>query len=211
LAPKPRSLTFEEAAAMPVAGLTALQGLRDQAHLRPGQRVVVYGAGGGVGTFAVQIAKALGAHVTAVSRGSNVDLLRSIGADEVVDYSMEDFTQRGERCDILFDLGANRLLADCRRGLVPDGTHVLAGAANGLGPILSRLIEAQLRSRLGRQRIGSFLARVRHEDLVVMKELAEAGKLSPVIDRRYPLAGVPDAIRYVGTRAARGKVVICVA
>ena len=210
LAPKPRNLTFEQAAAIPVAGLTALQGLRDKAHLRPGQRVLIYGAGGGVGTFAVQIAKALGAHVTAVSSTRNVDLVRSIGADEVMDYTKEDFTKRGQRYDILFDIGANRSFADCRRVLAPNGTLVLVGAASGLWTILSRLLKAQLMSRIGNQRITSFLARVRHEDLVVLKELVEAGKLSPVIDRQYPLSEVPDALRYVGTREARGKVVICV-
>jgi NADPH:quinone reductase-like Zn-dependent oxidoreductase len=208
LAPKPRNLTFEQAAAIPVAGVTALQGLRDRAHLQPRQRVLVYGAGGGVGTFAVQIAKAFGAHVTAVTGTRNVDLLRSIGADEVIDYTKEDFTRRGDRHDILFDLGANRPFADCRRVLAENGTHVLAGAPNGLWPVLSRLLRAQLLSRIGKQRVVSFLTRGRQEDLVVLKELVEAGALSPVIDRRYPLSDVPDAIRYVGTRAARGKVVI---
>ncbi len=210
LAPKPRNLTFEQAAAIPVAGVTALQGLRDKAHVQPGQRVLIYGAGGGVGTFAVQIARSLGAHVTAVSSTRNVDLLRSIGADEVVDYTKEDFTRRGQRYDVLFDIGANRSFADCRRVLVTNGTLVLAGAPKGFGAILSRLLKAQLLSRIGSQRIASFLARVRHEDLVVLKELVEAGKLSPVIDRQYPLSEVPDAVRYVGTGAARGKVVISV-
>jgi len=208
LAPKPRNLTFEQAAAIPVAGFTALQGLRDKAHVQPRQRVLIYGAGGGVGTFAVQIAKSLGAHVTAVSSTRNVDLVRSIGADEVIDYAKEDFTKRGQRYDVLFDIGANRSLTDCRRVLVPNGTLVLVGAPKGLWAILSRLLKAQLLSRIGNQRIASFLARVRQEDLVVLKELVEAGKLSPVIDRQYPLSEVPDAIRYVGTRHARGKVVI---
>ena len=210
LAPKPRNLTFEQAAAIPVAGVTALQGLRDKAHVQPGQRVLIYGAGGGVGTFAVQIAKALGAHVTAVSSTGNVDLVRSIGADEVIDYTKEDFTKRGQRYDVLFDIGANRSFADCRRVLVPSGTLVLVGAPKGLWAILSRLLKAQLLSRIGSQRIASFLARVRHEDLVVLKDLVEAGKLSPVIDRQYPLSEVPEAVRYVGTGDARGKVVISV-
>jgi NADPH:quinone reductase-like Zn-dependent oxidoreductase len=211
LAPKPRNLTFEQAAALPVAGLTALQGLRDKAHLQAGQRVLVYGAGGGVGTFAVQIAKALGAHVTAVSSTRNLDLLRSIGADEVVDYTKEDFTRRGQSYDVLFDLGANRSFSDCRRSLAPNGTHVLAGAGDGLWPILSRLIKAQLLARIGRRRVGAFMARGNYEDLATLAELAEAGTLTPVIDRRYPLSEVPDALRYVGTRGARGKVVITVA
>ena len=130
LAPKPRNLTFEQAAAIPVAGITALQGLRDKALLQPGQSVLVYGAGGGVGTFAVQIAKALGACVTAVSNTTNVDLLRAIGADEILDYTQDDFASRGRRYDVLFDLGANRSLSDCRRALTEGGIHVLAGAGS---------------------------------------------------------------------------------
>jgi len=211
LAPKPRDLTFEQAAAIPVAGCTGLQGLRDKARLQPGQRVLIYGAGGGVGTFAVQIARSLGAHVTAVTRTGSMDLVRSIGADEAVDYTKEDFTGRGQRYDILFDIGANRPLADCGRVLAPDGTLVLAGAPRGGWAVLSRLLKAQLLSRIGGRRIASFLARVRHEDLAVLKELVEAGELSPVIDRQYTLGEVPEALRYVGTGAARGKVVIRIA
>jgi len=210
LAPKPRNLTFEKAAAIPVAGFTALQGLRDKARLQPGQRVLVYGAGGGVGTFTVQVAKALGAHVTAVTSTRNMDLVRSIGADEVIDYTKEDFTRRGQRYDVLYDIGANRSFTDCRRVLAKHGTIVIAGAPKGLWAILSRLLKAQLLSRFGGQRIVSFIAKGRPEDLVALKELAEAGKLSPVIDRRYPLSEVADAIRYVGTGSARGKVVISV-
>jgi NADPH:quinone reductase-like Zn-dependent oxidoreductase len=197
LAPKPRNLTFEQAAALPIAGLTALQGLRDKGCLQPGQRVLVYGAGGGVGTFAVQIAKALGARVTAVTSTNNVELMHSIGADETIDYTKEHFSERGERYDILYDLGGDRSLADCRRALAPNGTHVLAGAAPGWWPLLTRLLEAQLRSRIGRQRVGTFMARGKHEDLVVLKELAEAGKLSPVIDRTRWRVLTP---RYVGSR-----------
>jgi NADPH:quinone reductase-like Zn-dependent oxidoreductase len=211
LAPKPRNLTFEQAAAIPVAACTAIQGLRDKARLQPGQRVLVYGAGGGVGTFAVQVAKSLGAHVTAVTHARSVDLVRSIGADEVIDYTKEDFTRRGERYDVLFDLGADRSFADCRRVLAPTGTLVLAGAASGLWAILWRLLEAPVRSRLGSQRFAPLLTRARHGDLVQLKDLAEAGKLSPVIDRQYPLGETRDAVRYVGTRDARGKVVITVA
>ncbi len=209
LAPKPRNLTFEQAAAIPVAGCTALQGLRDTGQVKAGQKVLVYGAGGGVGTFAVQIAKALGAHVTAVTSAGNVDLLQSIGADETIDYTKEDFTQRGQRYDVLFDIGANRSYADCQRVLAPNGKLVLCGAPSGLWAALSRLFKAQLMSRTGSQRKG-FLARVRNGDLVVLKELVEAGKLSAVIDRQYPLSQVPDALRYLGTRHARGKVVISV-
>ena len=210
LAPKPRNLTFEQAAAIPVAGFTALQGLRDKAHVQPGQRVLIYGAGGGVGTFTVQIAKALGAHVTAVTSTRNLDLVRAIGADEVVDYTKEDFTRRGQRYDVLFDIGANRSFADCRHVLATNGTIVLAGAPKGLWAILARLLKAQLLSRFGGRRIASFLARGRHDDLIVLKELVESGKLSPVIDRQYPLSEVPDAVRYMGTGDARGKIVISV-
>jgi NADPH:quinone reductase-like Zn-dependent oxidoreductase len=211
LAPRPRNLTFEQAASIPMAGLTALQGLRDKACVHPGHRVLVHGAGGGVGTFAVQIAKALGARVTAVSSTRNVDLLRSLGADDVIDYTKEDFSKRSERYEILFDVGAGRSLADCRRVLAPGGTLVLAGAGERMWPLVLRLLEAQLRSRIGRQRIRMFMARGTPEDLVVLKELAEAGKLTPAIDRTYPLSEAPEALRYVGTRGARGKVVIRVA
>ncbi len=211
LAPKPRNLTFEQAAAIPVAGITALQGLRDKTQLRPGQRVLIHGAGGGVGTFAVQVAKALGAPVTAVTRTENVELVRSIGADEVVDYTKEDFTRRGQRYDVVFDNGADRSLTDCRRVLAPTGTLVLVGAAGGAWAILSRLLTARLISRKGGQRFLPFLARSGREDLLVLKQMAEAGKLAPVIDRRYPLSQVAEALRYVGTRRARGKVVITVA
>jgi zinc-binding alcohol dehydrogenase family protein len=156
----------------------------------------------------LQIAKSLGAHVTAVTSTPNVDLVRSIGADEVVDYTKEDFIRRGQRYDVLFDIGGNRSFADCRRVLAPNGTLVLVGAAKGLWATLSRLLEAQLMSRIESQRIAPFLARVRHEDLVVLTEVVEAGKVSPAIDRQFPLHEVPDALRYLGSRHARGKVVI---
>jgi len=206
---KPRNLTFEQAAAIPGAGCTALQGLRDKANVQPGQRVLVYGAGGGVGTFAVQIAKSLRAHVTAVTSATNVGLVRSIGADEVIDYTTEDFTERGQRYDVLFDIGANRSLADCRRVLTPNGTLLLVGAPTGGWAQLSRVLMAQL-SREGSKRIA-YIARIRRDDLVALKQLVEAGRLSPVIDRQYPLREVPEALRYIGTRQARGKVVINVA
>lgn len=210
LAPKPRNLTFEQAAALPVAGITALQLLRDKALLVPGQSVLVYGAGGGVGTFAVQVAKALGARVTAVSNTKNVDMLRSIGADDVLDYTKDDFVSRGQRYDILFDVGGNRSLRDCRRALNPGGIHVLAGAGAELWPIVSRLVQAQIRARIGKQRIGSHMARIKQADLIVLKEFAEAGKLTPVIDRTYALSEVADALRYQSTRGVRGKLVITV-
>jgi NADPH:quinone reductase-like Zn-dependent oxidoreductase len=211
VAPKPRALTFEQAAAVPIAGLTALQGLRDKAHVQPGQKVLVYGAGGGVGTFAVQIAKALGAQVTAVTSTRNIEVVRSIGADEAIDYTRVDFTRRGELYDVVFDLGADRSLADCRRLMKSNGTLLTVGAPNGLWRVLARMAEAALRARLSRHTKWIFyIAKVKHEDLIALKELAEAGKLSPVIDRQYPLSAAADALRYVGTRRARGKVVIAV-
>jgi NADPH:quinone reductase-like Zn-dependent oxidoreductase len=210
LAPKPRNLTFEQAAALPIAGCTALQGLRDAGQVKAGQKVLIYGAGGGVGTFAVQIAKALGAHVTAVTSARNLDLLRSIGADDVIDYNQEDFTRRGERYDVLFDIGADRSFADCRRVLAPNGKLVHCGAPSGLWTMLWLLFRTLLMPRSGGQR-ASLMAKVRHGDLTVLKELVEGGKLSPVIDRQVPLSEVPDALRYLGTRQVRGKVVISVA
>lgn len=207
LAPKPANLTFEQAAALAIAGCTALQGLRDKGQVGVGQRVLIYGAGGGVGTFAVQIAKALGAHVTAATNSGNLDLVRSLGADEVLDYTSEDFTQRGARYDVVFDNGANRSYGDCQRALLPNGRLILCGAPNGMGPFASRMLKGLVTPRAGRQRIG-FLARIRYDDLMTLKQLAEDGRLCPVLDRRYPLAGVADALAYVGTRQARGKVVI---
>jgi NADPH:quinone reductase-like Zn-dependent oxidoreductase len=160
-----------------------------------------------VGTFAVQIAKALGAHVTAVTRTRNVDLVGSIGADEVVDYTKEDFTRREQRYDVFFDIGGNRSLGDSRRLLSPNGTLVLVGAPGGrwLSPI-PRWFKASVLSRFGSQRFVPFLAQPRHQDLVHLKELIEAGRLSPVIDRQYALSKVPDAVRYVEEGQARGKV-----
>jgi NADPH:quinone reductase-like Zn-dependent oxidoreductase len=210
LALKPPELTFAEAATLGVAAVTALQGLRDGGQLKPGQRVLIYGAGGGVGTFAVQIAKALGAHVTAVTSTRNLELVRSLGPDEVVDYTKEDFTRRGQQYDVLFDVAADRSFADCRRVLTPKGRLVLAGGAkSGWFAALSRPVGALVRSRSGISPwLVPVLAKVRHEDMVVLKELVEAGKLRPVIDRQYTLSEVPDAVRYVGSGQARAKVVI---
>ena len=210
LALKPHALTFEQAAAIPVAGCTALQGLRDTAQVQAGQRVMIYGAGGGVGTFAVQIAKALGAHVTALTRTEHMDLLRSIGADHVINYTREDFTRRGERYDVLFDIGADRSSADCGRALEPNGRLVLVGAPEKLGALLARLLGTLIVPRIGGGRRMALMARVRQADLVALKELVEAGRLSPVIDRTYPLSEVPEAFRYFGTGRVRGKVVISI-
>jgi len=206
---KPRNLSFEQAAAIGVAGRTALQGLRDKAQVKPGQRVLISGAGGGVGTFAVQIAKALGAHVTAVTSTRNLELIRSLGPDEVIDYTQEDFIRRGERYDVVFDVAANRSLSDLRRILTPSGTLVVVGADKRGGvAIFTRIISAFVRSRLLRQRIVFYVARATQDDLVVLKELIEAGKICPAIDRTYPLAEGADAVRYLGSGQARAKVII---
>jgi len=206
---KPANLTFEQASAVGVSATTALQLLRDDGKVQPGQKVLVNGASGGVGTFAVQIAKALGAYVTAVTSTRNLDVVRSIGPDEVIDYTQEDFTLRGQRHDVLFDVAATRSLADLRRVLEPNGTLVLAGAAksDGFTP-LARILKALVLSRVVSQRLVPYIATVCHDDLVVLKELIEAGKLSPVIDRTFPLSEAADAVRYVGTGQARAKVVI---
>src|SRR5712691_1070021 len=211
LVPKPREMTFAQAAAMGVAGVTALQGLRDRGQVTPGQRVLINGAGGGVGTFAVQIAKALGAHVTAVTSTRNLELVRSLGPDEVIDYTQEDFTRRAERYDVIFDVAATRSFADCRRVLTPNGRMVLVGAAKGsMGRTLTRAVAGIVRSRWSRWLVP-LLAKVTNEDLVALKELVEAGKLCPVIDREYSLSEAADAVRYVGSGQARAKVVINVA
>ena len=209
LVPKPGRLTFGQAAAVPLAGITALQGLRDKAAVRPGQRVLIHGAGGGVGTFAVQIAKALGAHVTAVTSTRNLDLVRSTSPDELIDYTQEDFTRRGERYDVFFDVAANRSLLECHRVLTPNGVFVLAGAAKGgMGAIVWRLLSMSALSRFVKQRMFTFMARTNHDDLVALAALIESGQVSPVIDCEYSLSKVPEAVRYLKSGQARAKVVI---
>jgi NADPH:quinone reductase-like Zn-dependent oxidoreductase len=208
--PKPANLTFEQAAAVPVAGFTALQALRDKGGVQPGHRVLVYGAGGGVGTFVVQIAKVFGAEVTGVSTTENLDLVASIGADHVIDYTRDDFTSSRMRYDLIIDLGANRSLPACRRALTPHGTLVLVGAGTGAGGPIARLLEAFLRSHLLRQRIVAFISKESTEDLLTLKELLEAGTVTPVIDRTYPLSETAEAIRHLESGHAHGKVVITV-
>jgi NADPH:quinone reductase-like Zn-dependent oxidoreductase len=210
-APKPASLSFERAAALPMAGCTALQTLRDRGQLQSGQSVLINGAAGGVGTFAVQIAKALGGDVTGVCSTPNVDLISSLGSDQVVDYTREDFTRSGRRYDLVLDLVANRSLSDLRRALTPEGTLVLSGGGGGrlLGPV-TLILKARVRSRFVSQRLLSFFAQLRRDDLVVLTELIEAGKVTPVIDRTYPLSEAPEAIRYLETGHTRGKIVITV-
>lgn len=206
--PKPANITFEQAAAVPVAGLTALQGLRDKGRIQPGQKVLINGAGGGVGTFVVQVAKAFGAQVTGVTSPGNVDLVRSLGADHVMDYTREDFMKGGIRYDLVVDVGGNRSLSDSRRVLAPDGTLVLVGAGKGLGGPVGRFLAASVRSRLLKQRVVAFVSWESTDDLMTLKELIEAGKVIPVIDRTYPLAQTSQALRYLESERARGKVVI---
>ncbi len=211
IVPKPANITFEQAGAVGIAGCTALQGLRDTGRLRPGQRVLINGATGGVGTFAVQIAKALGAHVTGVCKTSNVDLVRSIGADLVIDYTKEDFAKRGERYDLFFDVAGSRSLSTYASVLAPGGTVVLAGARKGgFAGIMWRIVEARVRTRFGKHPILFFVAKLKKADLVVLKELMEAGTVMPVVDRTYPLSETAAAVRYLEAGHARGKVVITI-
>ena len=212
LAPKPANLTYEQAASVPMAGLVALQALRDHGKVRAGQKVLINGASGGIGTFAVQIAKSLGAHVTGVCSTRNVDLVRSLGADHVIDYSQEDFTRSGQRYDFILDNVANHSLTDLRRALTPTGTLVPNGGGFNHRWVASggRLIRAVVLFRFGSQRLGRFLVSPKHEDLVVLKELIEAGKVTPVLDHAYPLRDTRQAIDHVAGGHARGKVAITV-
>lgn len=206
---KPANLSFEQAAALPIAGITALQAVRDHGAVKQGQRVLVNGAGGGVGSAAVQIAKAFGADVTAVTGPRTLDMVGSLGVDDVVDHASEDFTRRGRRFDAVIDLGGNRSVRDLRRVLAPGGRLVLVGAGKGnIGP-MTRLIGGQLRTRVLRQQdVRVFVAGVERADLDQLRELVEANKLRPIIDRTYPLEETGEALRYVEDGRARGKVVI---
>lgn len=204
LALKPAGMTFEQAAAVPLAAFTALQGLRDKGRIQPGQKVLINGASGGVGTFAVQIAKSFGTEVTGVCSTRNLDLVRSIGADHVIDYTQQDFTRTGRRYDLIFDAVGNRSVSDLKRALSPNGICSVAGFTS-----LSRLFQTSL---LGGKKVGMMkTAKANKEDLIFIKGLLEAGKVVPVIDRRYPLAETAEAIRYLERGHARGKVVITVA
>ena len=211
LALKPTNLTFEQAAAVPISGFAALQALRDTGGVQPGQQVVIIGASGGVGSFAVQLAKAYGAKVTGVCGTRSVDMVRSIGADHIIDYTQQDFTRTGQRYDLILEMARNRSLADLRRALTPKGTLVLVGGSGGkwfMGT--GRTLRAVVLSLFVRQRLRSFFSKPRGEDLVVLKELIEAGKLTPVIDRTFALSETPEAISYVGERSTQGKTVITV-
>jgi NADPH:quinone reductase-like Zn-dependent oxidoreductase len=207
---KPANVTFEQAAAVPVAALSALQGLRDKGRIRGGQRVLINGAAGGVGTFAVQIARAFGADVTGVCSTGNMDMVRSIGAHHVLDYTQEDFTKSGQPYDVILDSVGNHSLSDCRRALTTEGTLVLVGGPDKgrwLGPLTGMLKAAAL-SRFVSQKLLPFLAHLSKDDLIVMRELLETGKVAPVIGRSYPLSDVREAIRYLEQGHARGKVAI---
>jgi NADPH:quinone reductase-like Zn-dependent oxidoreductase len=212
VARKPANLSFEDAAAVPVAGITALQGLRDKAKLQPGQKVLVNGASGGVGTFAVQLAKSFGAEVTGVCSTPNLELVRSLGADHVNDYTQHNFTRGKERYDLIIDNAGSRSLLAMRRVLGPTGTIVLVGASKGnwIGPI-ARILGASQLSRFGGRKMLGMLTDIQREDLAFLKDLIEAGKITPVIDRTYPLSETADAIRYLETMRARAKVIITVA
>jgi NADPH:quinone reductase-like Zn-dependent oxidoreductase len=209
LARKPTNLSFEQAAAVPISGFAALQALRDTGGVQPGQQVVIIGASGGVGSFAVQLAKAFGAEVTGVCSTKSMEMVRSIGADHVIDYTQEDFTRSGRRYDLILEMAGNRSLGDLRRALTPKGTLVLVGGSGGkwfMGT--GRTLRAVVVSPFVGQRLRSFFSKPRGADLDVLKELIEAGKITPVIDRTFPLSETPEAIRYVGERSTQGKTVI---
>jgi NADPH:quinone reductase-like Zn-dependent oxidoreductase len=208
LVTKPAGVTFEQAASVPVAAYTALQGLRDHGRLEPGQRVLINGAAGGVGTFAVQIAKSLGAEVTAVCSAKSLEMIRSIGADHVIDYAREDFTRNAQRYDVIFDCIANHSPSACRRVLNPDGACVIAGGPKQLERLLAHALKTLALSWFVRQRFVMFIAKRSQADLTTMGELMTAGKVTPVIDRCYRLNEAAEALRYLEAGHARGKVVI---
>ena len=218
LVPKPAGVTWEQAASIGVAGCTALQGLRDHGRLQTGQSVLVNGAAGGVGTFAVQLAKVLGARVTAVCSTRNLELVRSLGADDVVDYTAEDFTQKGRRYDLILQLAGNRTVAEMRRALTPRGAVVVVGGgagredegAGGMLELVTLMIKGQLLSRFARQRELMFIAGIRKNDLTYIATLIEERKVAPVIERTYPLADAAEAIRHLEGGHARGKLIVTV-
>jgi NADPH:quinone reductase-like Zn-dependent oxidoreductase len=210
--PKPVSLTFEQAASVPVAALTALQGLRDHGHIQHGQKVLINGASGGVGTFAVQIAKSFGAEVTGVCSTRNVDVVRSIGADHVIDYTHEDFTRSDHRYDLMIDIAGNRSWSECKRVLNPQAILVVVGGPKTnrlIGP-LGHLAGVRLAASRSSQKVALFVTKVNKPDMVVLQDLLEAGRVRPVIDRCHELSDVADALRYLGEGHAQGKIVIAV-
>jgi len=209
---KPANITFEQAASVNIAGITALQALRDKGKVQPGQKVLINGASGGVGTFAVQIAKSFGADVTGVCSTRNLDMVRSLGADHVIDYTKEDFAKTGQQYDVILDNVPNHSLSDCRRVLTPKGKYVMIGGggpndSRWVGPF-GRVIATMMVSPFVSQEMGMMMADVSQKDLTILSDLMQAGKVTPVIDRRYKLSEVPEAIRYLEEGHARGKVVI---
>ncbi|HXL38115.1 MAG TPA: NAD(P)-dependent alcohol dehydrogenase [Ktedonobacteraceae bacterium] len=206
---KPANISFEEAAAVPIAAVTALQGLRDKGRIQPGQKVLINGASGGVGTFAVQIAKSFGTEVTAVCSTRNVDMVRSIGADQVIDYTQEDFTKNRQRYDLILAANGYHPISDYKRALSPRGTYVMSGGSS-MAQLFQAMLLGPLISMTGSKKMGNLMAKLNQKDLVFMEELLEGGKVVPVIERRYPLSEVPEAIRYVEEGHAKGKVVITV-
>jgi NADPH:quinone reductase-like Zn-dependent oxidoreductase len=208
LALKPANLSFEGAAAVPIAALTALQGLRDKGRIQQGHKVLVDGASGGVGTFAIQIAKSFGAEVTAVCSTRNVDTARSLGADHVIDYTRENFTKSGQRYDLILAANAHHSIFDYRRALSRDGTYVLVGG--GLAQVFQAMLLGPLLALIGSNKTCFFIANINQKDLVFLKDLLETGKVVPIIDRRYPLSDVAEALRYLEEGHAQGKVVLTV-
>jgi NADPH:quinone reductase-like Zn-dependent oxidoreductase len=206
IAPKPANLTFEQAAAVPVAAMTALQGLRDKGNLQPGQKVLINGASGGVGTFAVQIAKALGAEVTAVCSPRNLEMARSLGADHVIDYKVEDFTRSGQQYDLILAVNGYHPILDYLRALAPEGTYVVAGGS--MAQLFQAAAQGKSLSRTRRQKIMVLSLVQNHKDLAFLKELVETGKLMPLVDRCYPLSQTPEAFRYFEKGHPKGKIVI---
>ena len=209
IALKPANMSFEQAAAVPESAVVALQGLRDKGKIQPGQKVLINGASGGVGSFAVQIAKSFGAEVTAVCSTRNLDLARSLGADYVIDYTQEDFTQNGQQYDLILAANGYHPLSDYRRALSPKGIYVMTGGSTA--QMNQAMLQGPWISMTGSKTMGNMLLKPNNNDLVFMKELIEAGKVIPVIDRRYPLSEVPDALRYLAKRHACGKIVITIA
>jgi len=203
---KPASLTFKEAAAVPLAAVTALQGLRDKGKIQPGQQILINGASGGVGTFAVQIAKSFEAEVTAVCSTSKIDMVRSIGADQVIDYTQEDFTKSGQRYDLIFVANGYHPISAYKRALNPEGIYVLAGGS--MAQFYQALLLGPWISMTGSKKMVNYIAQPNQKDLVFIKGLLESGKVKPVVDKLYPLSEVPDAIRYLEKGHARGKVII---
>jgi NADPH:quinone reductase-like Zn-dependent oxidoreductase len=213
LVPKPAGLSFEQAAAIPISGMTALRAVRDEGKVQPGQSVLVIGASGGVGSLAVQIAKGMGATVTAVSSTSKADLVRSIGADDVIDYTREDFADGSRRWDLIVDTAGRRPLSQLRRALTPKGTLVIVGGDGGgrwTGGFFRGMLRAPLVSLFVGQRMVGLATKIKHDDLLALTALIEAGTLTPVIDRTYPLIEAPDAIRYLAQGHAAGKIVVTV-